>query len=67
MKDKLFRRRKHIDWNKARLDLGDVRVDCYYLTHFDSSLSLNRQSYWALLHVYGKKAVDAFRLTGCWC
>lgn len=67
MKDKLFVKRHHIDWNEVRIELGDNLVsELYYirLTRSACKLSTNRLSYWALLTVYGKATLDAFRATG---
>lgn len=67
MKDKLFKKRKRIDWNAVRVELGDDLVsELFYvrLTRSPCKFSFNRLSYWALLTVYGKKVLDAFRSTG---
>lgn len=67
MKDKVFKRRKHIDWNLVRVELGDNLVSELYfvrLSRIKKKVSANRLSYWALLTVYGKETLDGFRATG---
>lgn len=68
MKDKLFKKRKHINWYSIRLELGDYKVESYHwlmMSHPSwRKLSDNRRSFLALQHVYGKKILKLFRVTG---
>lgn len=70
MKDKLFLKRKHIQWNEVRRELGDYFVDQLFYCKLGQlqcskrKVSFNRVSYWALLTVYGKAKMDSFRATG---
>lgn len=68
MKDKLFKRRPQVDWYSTRLEVCNTDVFFYYDLMMQEpkwrKLSQNRRSYLALLHVFGKKILDAYRLSG---
>lgn len=65
MKDKLFKKRVHIDWKELLFVLNEN--SCYRTYWIIKSkakrISDNRCAYLALLHNYDKKILDAYRYT----
>lgn len=63
---KLSVRRKKVNWNDVRIELGDFGVTAKFYDYLCSYKyrkrpSLNRLSYWSILNVLGRKMVDVLR------
>lgn len=67
MRDKVFKvKRKHIQWNEVRLELGDPAVDAsYYLLKTKRpNMSDNRCAWNALKKHYSTTALTRYRFLG---
>lgn len=70
MKDKLIKvKRKHVDWNKARLDLADPKIDADFFLFLQQhpGMSKNRCAYNVLKRYYSTTAMLRYRLEGKFC